>query len=588
LVAEYNNAYYNINETVISSIESFFVVDVPDDKPIEIKKFNISDFVTEIMKQTYLHSNFSGKTSLTSVNNDLIKALSINSWTEIASVNSAISYNIVISSENVPSAKDFSIKINSNTSVACIEWDGLCQYYRIDSDISEVTKYIQNNVYTELWQISATELGALQNAAVSIETVIVESESDRKFLTSEIIGVTDIAKVAASLNLTPLEVKPEISGTKKVEMTFKSDTNKFMVTFFKDSDSRFVGSVSGTLSDLGKRLDRNFVAVDGDYDHFISTLDSLIDRSYDFVAGTFVEAIKSMNTVVLNNLTGNSFDYSAIAEVKFNSISSEKTSERGKYIVKLNVADSMDGPFDLGESTYILVIGSVDGGTNLKAKSFIREDEYNESQKTHDAITTVMNFASWYITDNPYFDSFDNIESKKSAADYLMILALKNELNTVLENDPTGMYFTPESLDKMALRYFNCSSFDAKDTSAYNDDIGYYAYTNAFVPVDLKRVVLFEEDLSANRYYVTVNWYADPMYLYETQTVVYTLDKSSENVYRILSATESKPESEKDSVENDEEISNDPDSENSDTSSDDKENSEGSESQDSETSENQE
>ena len=32
------------------------------------------------------------------------------------------------------------------------------------------------------------------------------------------------------------------------------------------------------------------------------------------------------------------------------------------------------------------------------------------------------------------------------------------------------------------------------------------------------------------------------MYLYETQTVVYTLDKSGEGVYRILSATAVKPE----------------------------------------------
>ena len=118
-----------------------------------------------------------------------------------------------------------------------------------------------------------------------------------------------------------------------------------------------------------------------------------------------------------------------------------------------------------------------------------------------------------------------------------MILALKNELNTSLDIDPMGMYFTSEVIDKMALKYFNCASFDAKDTSAYNNDLGYYTYTNAVVPMDLKRVVSFEENLSANRYYVTISWYSDPMYLYETQTVVYTLDKSGEGVYRILSAT---------------------------------------------------
>ncbi|MBQ2880909.1 MAG: hypothetical protein IJE40_01445, partial [Clostridia bacterium] len=62
--------------------------------------------------------------------------------------------------------------------------------------------------------------------------------------------------------------------------------------------------------------------------------------------------------------------------------------------------------------------------------------------------------------------------------------------------------------------------------------------------MDLKRVVSFEEDQSYNKYYVTISWYEDPMYLYETQTVVYTIDKSGEGAYRILSATDSKPETE--------------------------------------------
>ncbi len=544
LVAEYNNAYYNIDETVISSIESYLVVDTPEDRPVEVKKLNLSDLVAEIMKNTYVNSYLSGKSSLTSVSNDLIKALYMTSWKEIKPINSAVNYDVIISTEKVSKDNGFKIQINTDSGFAHIEWQDFSQFYNIDSDMSSVVKYIQNNVYTELWQISATELGALQNAATYIETIITESESERKYLTSEIIGVSDITKIVASLNLSPIDEKPEFTGSKKVEMTFKSESNKFLVTFFKDSEDRFIVSVSGTLSDLGKRVDRNFVAADGDYNKLVSELDLLIDRSYDFVAGTFVEAIKSMNHSMLNNLTGNTYDYSSISNVKFNSITSEKTSERGKYIIKLNVADPADGPFDEGESVYVLILGSTDGGMTLKAKSFIKETEYNESQKTHDAITVAFNFASWFVTDNPYFTSLSDVEAKKSAADYLMILALKNELNTVLDSDPAGMYFTPEVLDKMALKYFNSSSFDAKDTSVYNSETGYYTYTNAAVPMDLKRVVSFEEDQASNKYYVTISWYEDPMYLYETQTVVYTLDKSGEGVYRILSATESKPEAE--------------------------------------------
>lgn len=542
LVAEYNNAYYNIDETVISSIESFLVAGTPEDKPIEVKNINISDFVSDILKNSYVYSNLSGKSTLTSVSNDLIKALSINSWKEVNSVNKNTTYNITISTNKETSNEGFSIQINTDKGLACIKWKDITQYYTVETDMSAITKYIQNNVYTEVWQISATELGALQNAATYIETVITKSESEREYLTSEIIEVSDIAKIAASLNLSPIETKPDIAGTEKVEMTFKTDSNKFLVTFYKDLEGRVIVSVSGTLSDLGKRVDRNFIATDANYDAFISELDSLIDISYDLVAATFVEAIKSMNSDAINELTGIEYDYSAISKVKFNSISPEKTSERGKYIIKLDVADPMKGPFDEGESTYVLIIGSVDGGTTLKVKSFIKEEEYEESQKTHYAITAAVNFASWYVTDTPYFDSFNNVKSKKSAADYLMILALKNGLNTVLDADPMGMYFTSDVITKMALKYFNCSSFDATDTTAYNSEFGYYTYTNAVVPMDLKRVVSFEENLSENRYYVTISWYSDPMYLYETQTVVYTLDKSSEGVYRILSATETKPE----------------------------------------------
>ena len=142
----------------------------------------------------------------------------------------------------------------------------------------------------------------------------------------------------------------------------------------------------------------------------------------------------------------------------------------------------------------------------------------------HNAVATATYFASWYMSDKSYFNSFDKIESKKAAVDYLMLIALREELNTVIEEDPMGMYFKPEVINKMALKYFNCSEFDATETSAYNNETNLYSYSNAAVPVDLKKVVDFEENHADNKYYVTIKWYEDPMYLYETKTVEYPLE----------------------------------------------------------------
>ncbi len=540
LVAEYDNSYYNISETVVTSIKSYLTVTSPEDDEPEIKKFTVSELISQIMKQPHLHADFSGKTTLTTVTNDIAGALSVNSWTEVSTLTEI--YDTVLSTDAELGNGGFKISLNTAKGMVKIEWNDMIQYYTTQADLSTITKYIQNNVYTEVWQISATELGTLQNAATSIETVITEVNSDKKYLSSETIGVSDISKIAASLNLTPIENKPEADGSEKTEMTFKTDTNKFLMTCYKDTDQRLIVSVSGTLSDIGKRIDRMFVADGGDYDKFVNQINDLIERNYDVVAGTFVEAIKSMNASTLNELTGNVFDYSDITSVRFNSISFEKTGETGKYLIKLNVADPSDGPFVEGESNYILIIGSTDGSLNLKVKSLTKESEYNKSQINHEAVNTAVYFASWYMSDKAYFESFDKIESKKAAVDYLMLIALREELNTVLEDDPMGMYFTPEVINKMALKYFNSTSFDATETSAYNSDTKMYSYSNAAVPVDLKKVVDFEEDLAGNKYFVTIKWYEDPMYLYETKTVVYTLDKSSDGTFRILSATETKPE----------------------------------------------
>lgn len=142
------------------------------------------------------------------------------------------------------------------------------------------------------------------------------------------------------------------------------------------------------------------------------------------------------------------------------------------------------------------------------------------------------------MSENPYFESFDKVTSKKAAVDFLMILALREELNLYNSQDPMGMYFTQEVINKMSLKYFNVSEFNARDTSAYNSETGLYSYTNTAVPVDLEKITDFEEDTANNRYYVTISRFEDPLYLYKIREVTYTLDKSSDGIYRILSAKE--------------------------------------------------
>jgi hypothetical protein len=156
LVAEYDNSYYNIPETVISSIKSYLTVDPPIKEETEISKFAISDFVSQITKQEHLHSDFSGKTTLTSVSSELVTALAINSWEEV--LNGISSYDIVITTDDKPEDGGFVIYINTVVGSACIEWNCIKQYYTTPKDMSVVMKYIQNNVYTETWQISQRNL----------------------------------------------------------------------------------------------------------------------------------------------------------------------------------------------------------------------------------------------------------------------------------------------------------------------------------------------------------------------------------------------------------------------------------------------
>ena len=213
----------------------------PEKEDIVIKKFEISEFVPQITKQQHLHSDFSGKSTLTSINNDIISALSINAWTKTSYESDT--FNVVLTTDSDVKDGGFIIAINTATRMACIEWNGMIQNYRTSADIASITKYIQDNVYTELWQISATELGTLQNSATSIETVITKEGSEKDYLSSESIGVSDIIKVSASLNLTPVETKPEMIGSQKIEMTFKNDANKFLITYYNDSENRFIVSV---------------------------------------------------------------------------------------------------------------------------------------------------------------------------------------------------------------------------------------------------------------------------------------------------------------------------------------------------------
>lgn len=539
-VAEYENSYYNIPDTVVSAVRSYLSAAASGDIDTEIKSFTVSELSAEILKNQYLKAEFSGSSSLTTVGNDLISALALNSWTE-ATGESQFSTDIrLVSDKNASDGGYFVIRINSEHGTAEVVWKNITKRYSIPSAATASTlKYIQNNAYAELWTISATELGTLQNAATSVDAVITGAASDKEYLFSNVIGVSDVIKLAASLNLTPLESKPDAGSQEKTEMTFKSNSGSFLMTFYPDADGHTTVSVSGTLGDIGKRIDRYFSAGTNEYKSFIAEVRSLIVKTYDVTAGLFVESIKSGDMTAFNRIAGSTYDYSAIKNVKFNSISSEKTSVTGKYLIKLDVADSTSGPFPEGESTYVLILGASDTASGLKIKTFAEQGEYTASVKSHAAITEALDFASWYVADDPYFTSLSDVSSKKSAADYLMLLALREGLNTVSPDDSSVMLFSQEVINKMALKYFNVEAFDARDTTAYDTEKGLYVYTSKAVPVDYKRVVKFLDNNAGNRYTVVITWFDDPLYLYAKKTAVYVLDKSSSGVYRILSSSAS-------------------------------------------------
>lgn len=549
-VAEYENTYYNVPSAVFSSISEYLKSNLDKPETVSNLKTTVSNAISD-KKQISVQYKGSGYT--VSVQPDFLSALNISSWTESPVLELIGDPDLVFDISKLP---DLTLCFyTSKYSVLVINGNEK-QVFRVSSSISEsLINYVQENLYTEAWSVSATELGALQKNADSVEVTVTDQNSFREKYGE---NTDDALSVLAAIDLLPLEIVPELSSVEKTEILFKGP-EKFLMTIFPASEDTAFVNVTGTFYSRGRYIDRWFIC-SSSYNSIINSLMEINQKSLDTAAALFCEALRNGDTESLYRLIGNSsFDYSAIKTLMLNDLTILSSDDHGIYVVQLNVEDPVDSPFEKGIKDYILTVGSSGGA--LSVISFIPEDEYNTIKLSDPAVLAVDRFTSWVDAAGISFESISDFENKSSIADYLMMLCKRDDLGTISPDNPSLLMITKDEMSSAAKKYFGQVNFEAFDIRSFNAETGMYYYEGISAPSRFKHVsqLSFEDTTVIVKY----KWYADPLCLYCTDVVDYTLSKNEDGTFAILSAVSSNStEPVKENLENSQ------DSESSDASSD--------------------
>lgn len=524
-VAEFENAYYTVPSSVFSSITEYLKND--EDKSEVVVNLK-STLLSEISKKNQISVKYSGNDYIVSVASDISSALGMSSWTESPVSELSGEPDIVFTINTVPV---LSLSFYSARNYVSVVNGSETQVYKISSSIYDsLVHYIQENLYTEAWAVSATELGGLQKTAESVDVMITDSSSYREKYSE---SVDSAVPVLAALDLLPTEDIPDITSTEKTDILFKGKEN-FVMSIYPSSDGNVLVNVSGTFYSMGKYIDRWFTC-NSSYTELVSSLKDVNARGLDTVAALFGEALRTGDIDALNRLIGTSaFDYSGISTLMLNDLYISNTDTQGMYIVSLNVAYPMDSPFTEGLTDYVLIVGSSGGNTSVL--SFVPSDEYELANSEDPAVSAVDLFTSWTDAAGIAFSSINEFENKSSVAAYLMLLCSKNGLGTVSEDNPSIVCFTEQEISSAAKKYFGIDNWDPTNVSSYDTENGIYLYEGRSAPLRYKRAAAVSYDESGKAV-VTYNWYSDPLLLYITDTVIYTLDKNEDGSYAVISAS---------------------------------------------------
>ncbi|MBQ6051860.1 MAG: hypothetical protein IJL30_01065 [Clostridia bacterium] len=524
-VAEFENVYYSVPTSVFSAVSEYLNPATDSKESVSTLKTVLSNSIFE-KKQVSVQYKKNGY--IVSVHPDFLSALGISSWTESPVLELFGEPDLVFEINKVPSLSlSFYTVKNSVTVINGNEK----QVYRIPSSISgALINYVQENLYTEAWSISATELGALQKNAEGVDVTVTDAYSFREKYSEE---TDDALSVLAALDLIPSDSVPEITETEKTEILFKG-AEKFLMILYPASEGGSTVNVTGTFYSKGKYIDRWFVC-SSDYSEVVNSLMKVNEKSSDTAAALFCESLRTGDIDTINRLIGNSsFDYSGIKTLMLNHLTIENADGHGVYTVKMNVEDPVDSPFEKGIKNYILTVGS--SGGSLIVRSFIPEDEYETLSLSDPAVAAVDGFTSWVDAAGIVFDSIDSFENRSAVAAYLLMLCKRDSAGTASEDNSSLLLVSADEMNAAAKKYFGVDKFDASDIPSYNPETNMYSYEGISAPTRYKRVSSLNYDDSGYAF-VTYKWYSDPLCLYCTNTVIYTLKNNGDDTFAIISAS---------------------------------------------------
>jgi hypothetical protein len=523
-VAEFENVYYSVPSTVFSSITELLKGDSESPETISVLKTSISNSISE---KKQIPVQYKGNQYIVSVQSDLLSALGISSWTESPVLELIGEPDIVFELNKLPA---LSISIYPSKNSAIVISGGDNKVYRIPSAVSSaLITYIQDNLYTESWTVSATELGALQKKSEGVDITVTDKYSFREKYSED---SEDAIDVLAAVDLLPSESVPDIISPEKTEILFKG-SEKFLMTFYPLESGQAVVNVSGTFYSKGKYIDRWFLC-SSSYSDIVKGIMEVNAKSSDTAAALFCESLRTGDIDTINRLTGNSsFDYSGIKTLMLNYLSIESSDGNGQYTVRLNVEDPVDSPFEKGIKDYVLTVSS--SGGSLSVTSFIPLEEYNTVNLSSSAVAAVDSFTSWVDAAGITFESIEDFSNSSAIAAYLMMNCRKDGIGEVSSENPSLFLISDDEMNSAAKKYFAADKYVAHDIAAYNSETKMYSYEGISSPTRYKRVSSLEFN-EAGDASVTYKWYADPLCLYCTDTLVYNLTKNEDGSFAILSA----------------------------------------------------
>ncbi|MGN0989464.1 MAG: hypothetical protein ACI4N6_04050, partial [Eubacteriales bacterium] len=395
--------------------------------------------------------------------------------------------------------------------------------------ITSLRTYVDNNIYTELWQITATELGALQAACSSIEITLIGEDAGTFATNAETFGQT--RSIFAALDLVATDVARDMTSADRIEVVFRGD-RKFSMTFAAAQDGSLVVHVSGTFHSEARRIDRYFVSTMTSYSSLHSNIIALMQQSADNVAYLLRKGVVECDADAIYEAVGSrDFDYSHLVKLAPDTVTVTPLSERGTY--EMTVTKLLADGKTLNEDIYIVVIGPGSESKYIVKKMILKKFYYVDTSAP--AVKKVEDFISWTTCEDETFSSVYEIKDKKSFAEYLMILASRDGYGSSDTESSKYMRFIQAELNAEANKHFGILSYDATDTPLYRPEDGTYILTKYASAVENRRCISYTEDPVTGKYTVVFEWYSDPLCLYPVKDSTFVLRYGADGTYIIES-----------------------------------------------------